>query len=140
MKKCNVFKGTLVLLTTVTLLSGCNKTEEEKKSEIEASEVTTEEEKKSEIEASEATTEKCEHLIVDFGNQTVIFKECEGYDISCISRLDSGLAKYTITDGNEVLLSGYTTEFNDYYTSHNTMNEIEQKAIDKGAYVYKLQK
>ena len=29
MKKCNVFRGTLVLLTSVTLLNGCAKTEKE---------------------------------------------------------------------------------------------------------------
>lgn len=51
------------------------------------------------------------------------------------------IAEYTIKDNNDTLLiSGYTTEFNDYTTSHNQVDEIEQKAIANGAYVYKLQK
>ena len=54
--------------------------------------------------------------------------------------MNSGLAKYSITDGDEVMLSGFTTEFNDYYTNHNQVDEIEQKAIENGAYIYKLQK
>lgn len=70
----------------------------------------------------------------------MIFKECKGYDISCIAQMNSGLAKYSITDGNEVMLSGFTTEFNDYYTNHNQVDEIEQKAIENGSYIYKLQK
>ena len=64
MKNCNIGRGIAVLLTATTILSGCTKTEEEKKTEIKTPEV---------------TTEECEHLIIDFGNQTVIFKECEGY-------------------------------------------------------------
>lgn len=123
MKSFNIGRGLAVLLTSTVLLSGCSKTEENKL----------------EIKTPEITTEECEHLIVDFGNQTVIFKECEGYEIYC--RSNSGLAEYTIKDNDDnLLISGYTTEFNDYTTSHNQVDEIEQKAIDNGAHVYKLQK
>lgn len=126
MKNCNIGRGIAVLLTSTILLGGCEKVEETKKEEIKTPEI---------------TTEECERLIVDFGNQTVIFKECEGYEIYCRAQTNSGLAEYTIKDNNDTLLiSGYTTEFNDYTTSHNQVDEIEQKAIDNGAYVYKLQK
>ena len=126
MKNCNIGRGIAVLLTSTVLLGGCGKVEETKKEEIKTSEI---------------TTEECEHLIVDFGNQTVIFKECEGYEIYCRAQINGGLAEYTIKDNNDTLLiSGYTTEFNDYTTSHNQVDEIEQQAIANGAYVYKLQK
>lgn len=125
MKKLNISRKIAVLLTTTTLLSGCT---------------TAPEEKKTETTPVETTTEECEHLIVDFGNQTVIFKECEGYEISCNAIRNSGLAKYTIKNKSEVLISGYTTQFNDYTTDHNQTDEIEKKAIENGAYVYKLQK
>ena len=125
MKKCNIGRGIAVLLTTTTLLSGCTKTEEEKKTEVKTSEV---------------TTEECEHIIVDFGNQTVIFKECEGYEIDCRRRTDGGITRYTITEDDVVLISGTTPEFNNYYANHTQVDEIEQKAIDNGAYIYKLQK
>lgn len=125
MKSFNIGRGLAVLLTSTVLLSGCSKTEENKL----------------EIKTPEITTEECEHLIVDFGNQTVIFKECEGYEIYCSSQTNSGLAEYTIKDNDDnILISGYTTEFNDYMTSHNQVDEIEERAIDNGAYVYKLQK
>lgn len=125
MKSFDIGRGLAVLLTSTVLLSGCSKTEENKL----------------EIKTSEITTEECEHLIVDFGNQTVIFKECEGYEIYCRSQTNSGLAEYTIKDNDDnILISGYTTEFNDYMTSHNQVDEIEERAIDNGAYVYKLQK
>lgn len=126
MKNCNIGRGIAVFLTSTVLLGGCGKVEETKKEEIKTPEI---------------TTEECEHLIVDFGNQTVIFKECEGYEIYCRAQTNSGLAEYTIKDNNDTLLiSGYTTEFNDYTTSHNQVDEIEQQAIANGAYVYKLQK
>lgn len=71
----------------------------------------------------------------------IITEECEGYEIYCRAQTNSGLAEYTIKDNNDTLLiSGYTTEFNDYTTSHNQVDEIEQQAIANGAYVYKLQK
>ena len=59
MKSFDIGRGLAVLLTSTVLLSGCSKTEENKL----------------EIKTPEITTEECEHLIVDFGNQTVIFKE-----------------------------------------------------------------
>ena len=125
MKSFDIGRGLAVLLTSTVLLSGCSKTEENKL----------------EIKTPEITTEECEHLIVDFGNQTVIFKEYEGYEIYCRSQTNSGLAEYTIKyNDDNILISGYTTEFNDYMTSHNQVDEIEERAIDNGAYVYKLQK
>ena len=59
MKNCNIGRGIAVLLTSTVLLGGCGKVEQTKKEEIKTPEI---------------TTEECEHLIVDFGNQTVIFK------------------------------------------------------------------
>lgn len=125
MRNCNIGRGIAVLLTATTLLSGCTKATEEKKTEI---------------KTTETTTEECEHLIVDFGNQTVIFKECEGYEITCTARKNSGLAEYIVKNEDAILISGYSTEFNDYTTNHNQIDTIEQKAVDNGAYVYKLQK
>ena len=113
-------RGLAVLLTSTILLSGCT---DSGKTEV------------------ETTQEVCNHLIIDFGDQTVIFKECEGYEIYCKGPKNGGIAKYTIGDnGDNILISGYTTEFNYYTASHNQVDEIEEKAIDDGAYVYKSQK
>lgn len=121
MKKCNVFRGTLVLLTSVTLLSGCTKTEKENRNK---------------------DLEECQHLIVDFGNQPVIFRECEGYDIGTKGTLKGGMIKYVIRYNDKTLTDSITSDFHRYDFNHNQnqIDEIEQKAIDKGAYVYKLQK
>lgn len=121
MKKCNVFRGTLVLLTSVTLLSGCAKTEKENRNK---------------------DLEECQHLIVDFGNQPVIFRECEGYVIGTKGTLKGGMIKYVIRYNDKTLTEGLTPDFHLYDFNHNQnqIDEIEQKAIDKGAYVYKLQK
>ena len=85
-------RGLAVLLTSTILLSGCT---DSGKTEV------------------ETTQEVCNHLIIDFGDQTVIFKECEGYEIYCKGPKNGGIAKYTIGDnGDNILISGYTTEFN----------------------------
>lgn len=126
MKNCKITSSIAILLTATTLLSGCTKSVEE--------EMTTE------LATPETTTEECTHLIVDFGNQTVVFKECEGYDIGYTIRRTSSLLSYNISKDEKELISGYATEYNLYNATHEQVSEIEQQAIENGAYVYKIQK
>ena len=75
-------------------------------------------------------------MIVEFGGQPVIFKECEGYDID--SYCTSYAMYYEIRKDGNVLIDGNSKIGHDYFANHNEISEIEVKAIEKGAYLYKL--
>ena len=126
MNRVQIFAEIAALATTVTLLSGCSG-----KSSTVSTENTG-----SEQSATSTENKDCEHLIVNFGNQTVIFRECEGYEIDFFGRLDGGIASYDIISDGDILMSGYTSEV----SNHEQVEEIEQEAIENGAYVFKLQK
>lgn len=130
MNRVQIFAEIAALATTVTLLSGCSG-----KSSTVSTENTG-----SEQSATSTENKDCEHLIVNFGNQTVIFRECEGYEIDFFGRLDGGIASYDIISDGDILISGDTSEYNDYVTNHEQVEEIEQEAIENGAYVFKLLK
>ena len=118
MKKLKVFKSTLALTTAVgiTLLSGCLS--------------------KNEKQNNEEENVMCQHLIVEFGGQPVIFKECEGYDIE--ASVSSYAMYYEIKKEDNILITGVSKSGNYYETNHEDVDKIEEKAIEKGAYVYKL--
>ena len=126
MNRVQIFAEIAALATTVTLLSGCSG-----KSSTVSTENTG-----SEQSATSTENKDCEHLIVNFGNQTVIFRECEGYEIDFFGRLDGGIASYDIISDGDILMSGYTSEV----SNHEQVEEIEQEAIENGAYVFKLLK
>ena len=128
MNRVQIFAEIAALATTVTLLSGCSG-----KSSIVSTENTG-----SEQSATSTENKDCEHLIVNFGNQTVIFRECEGYKLDLQGNY--GSIVYKIISDGDILISGDTSEYNDYVTNHEQAEEIEQEAIENGAYVFKLLK
>ena len=119
MKNLKICKRSLALTTAlgITLFSGCSKHNDDKS-----------------IDTKEEKT-FCEHLIVNFGAQSVIFKECEGYNV--FFNRSKGSTYYEVSQDNNLLISGYTYSVNYYTTTHEAIDEIEEMAIEKGAYVYK---
>ena len=140
MNRIQIFAGIAALATSAVLFSGCSGESKTASTENTGSEqsVTSTENTGSEQSVTSTENKDCEHLIVNFGKQTVIFRECEDYRINC-SRIE-GTATYSIVDDGEFLISGITSEFNHYVTKHEQVEEIEQEAIENGAYVFKLQK
>ena len=130
MNRMQIFAGIATLATTITLLSGCSGESKNASTENTGSEQS----------ATSTENKDCKHLIVNFGNQTVIFRACEGYRINCSASKSGGTANYSIISDGEYLISGFTSEYNNYVTNHEQVEEIEQEAIENGAYVFKLQK
>ena len=130
MNRMQIFAGIATLATTATLLSGCSGESKNASTENTGSEQS----------ATSTENKDCEHLIVNLGNQTVIFRECEGYGINCSANKNGGTATYSIIDDGEYLISGFTSEYNGYVTNHEQVEEIEQEALENGAYVFKLLK
>ena len=119
MNRMQIFAGITVLATTVALFPGCS-------GEIQTA-------------STENTgSEECNHIIINFGNQPVIFRECEGYtfDLHGIN----GCVDYKIISDGDILIYGSASDYNYYLTDHEQVEEIEQEAIENGAYVFKLQK
>lgn len=118
MKNLKICKRALALTTAlgITLFSGCSKNNDDKPSDVKEEKL-------------------CEHLIVNFGGQSVIFRECEGYDV--FFNRSKGSTYYDVSQDNNLLISGYSYSVNYYTTTHETIDEIEEMAIEKGAYVYK---
>ena len=142
MNRMQIFAGITVLATSAVLFSGCSGESQTASTENTGSEqsATSTENTGSEQSATSTENKDCEHLIVNFGNQTVIFRECEGYRINCSASKSGGTANYSIISDGEYLMSGYTSEYNRYVSNHEQVEEIEQEAIENGAYVFKLQK
>jgi len=77
----------------------------------------------------------CEHLVLNFG-EPVIFKECEGYKIklSYEDETDKSVVTYKIYKGNEIIVTGKTTESHIYNGMHEYLDEIESEKVK----VYKI--
>lgn len=117
MKNLKLGKRGLALFTAACLLTGCG-----------ASEVSKSEEPEKE--------KKCFHLIINYGNEPVLFKECEGYDITY--SIFRGTISYSIIDDSNTILSGSSSNYNIYEANHSYVDEIEEQVIENGGYVYKL--
>ena len=128
MNRMQIFAGITVLATSVVLFSGCSG----------ESQTASTENTGSEQSATSTENEDCNHLIVNFGNQTVIFRECEGYKLDL--RGIYGCIDYKIISDGDILIYGSASDYNYYLTDHKQVEEIEQEAIENGAYVFKLQK
>lgn len=119
MKNLKVNKKFLIVATVLgmSLVSGCDKKETE------------------EIPIEEAVEDI--HLITyNTDGGAIIFRECEGYDVR--GNYKSGIFYYNIYYNNESILSGATSSCQ--VSLHEYIQELEQRAIEKGAYVYKLNK
>lgn len=125
MKNKKIYKKSLLLATIgATLLTGCSSDSDKNIEELE-------------------TKTDCEHLIIYYGDQPVIYKECESYDIFTKRQGYSSMLYYDIkTNNNETITSGNTINYHYYYVDHNNnqIDEMEEKAVEKGAHVYTLKK
>lgn len=119
MKNLNLCKRALAFLTVagITLLSGCAESAQKGKKTVDDL--------------------WCTHAIIRFGDQYVIFRECDGFEIS--TRSGKGTSGYYIyqDDLKEPIISGGTTDLNICnVTDHTVIDPIEEKAIEEGAIVY----
>jgi len=121
MKNINIGRGIAVLLTSTLLLGGCSSTEQA-------------------IEEEREAIDNCSHVIVNFGNQTIIFKECEGQDDFDVNILMGNSVYFTVDDETGNVLAGRSYDYTSYSTDHRLTNEMEQKLVEEGAQVYKITK
>lgn len=122
MKNMNIGRGTAALLASTILLGGCSSTEQTKK--------------------YHRPEDNCSHIIVNFGNQTTIFKECEGQevqgDFDLSIHVTDDYAKFMINGETGSILIGKSSDYTSYYTDHQLTNEMEKKLVEDGAKVYKI--
>lgn len=126
----------ILALTSATIFSGCTGKQNNNSKEEKAVKHDT---KKEEKKISEHT-----HLTIDFGNQQLIFRECED-DIDIIvseNKFNSNVS-YDIYDENDnLILEGRTGNHNVFYINNNieeeNAREIEKILIKKGAKVHQL--
>lgn len=118
MKNLKIYKKAIALTTIVgiTLFSGCSSSNQQKN--------------------NGEVNSVCHHMIVEFGDQPVIFRECDGYDIEYYNY--KGDITYKVSYDDETLINGSSNKTNYYEAIHSLTDEIEEQAIEKGAYVYKL--
>lgn len=128
----------LIALSSATIFSGCTgKTKNETKND-----------KKIEKEVEDETKKiiEHEHLIINFGNQQLIFRECEDdIRIGLSGNKYTSSTFYNIYDNNNnVILEGRTSNLNIFYINNRieeeNVREIENELIEKGAKVYQLKK
>ena len=112
MKNLNIYKRTLALVTSASmlLLSGCSGGTNNTK----------------DISKQGRQDEYCLHFTVYFEDKPVTFKACDGYDVNYEGDLKGGLMKYGVSkDGNSIIRNNsYTSNFNAYYVNHNNADEI----------------
>lgn len=118
MKNLKICKKIIALTTAagVTLFSGCSNSNHQKNNE--------------EVNLT------CHHMIVEFGGQPVIFRECEGYDLEV--SYTSYAMYYEIKKDDNIIIDGNSKNGHDYVANHEDIDKIEEQAIENGAYVYKL--
>lgn len=123
MKKFKYYKTLVTLVTagTLSIASGCGKKEN---SDLTPTPTPTYEK------------QSCEHLIVSFGEESILFKECEGYTIEVDRYGQAGSAVYEISDEDgSIFFEGVTDSYNLYATTHEYSEELENNVK-----VFKLQK
>lgn len=118
MKNLKIYKRVLALTNAIgiILFSGCSSSNQQKE--------------------NEEVNSTCNHMIVEFGGQPVIFRECEGYDIHV--KYTSYAMFYEVYEDDNIIIDGYSKSGHYYVAKYEDINEIEEMAIEKGAYVYKL--
>ena len=123
MKNLTFYKSVVAFVTigTMTLFSGCSSNTSN--TNVSTDENTYQEEK---------YDEGCNHLIVYFGNESVTFKECEGFKITSSSGATSGRCSYDIKKDGKTVFTGITNQYNDYIVNHNIADQLfENESIQK---------
>ncbi len=126
----------LFALASATILSGC--TAQKKKDEKQKVKVEQEQEEKQFFEH--------QHLIIPFGNQQLIFRECEN-DIEITFsyyKYSSRTDYYIKNSAKEYILKGSTNDYHIFDVTNQLEEEntrgVENELIEKGAKVYQLKK
>lgn len=111
-------KKTLTLLTigSLSLLSGCTMEEQGELSQLF-------------IDVLDRLN-GCTHLTVFFQNETITFKECEGYSISSYFTGNNEL-NYSIYLNEILIIDGKTTFYNKYDVYHENIENIEDLEKEK---------
>ena len=126
----------LFALTSTTILSGCTA---QKKND---------EKKNVKVEQEQEEKKFCEHqhLVIPFGNQQFIFRECEN-DIKITfyyNKVNSAIDYYIKNSDKENILEGRTNDYHIFDIDNQLEEEntrgIEKELIEKGAKVYQLKK
>ena len=119
--KVNKVLVTLGMALGVTLVSSCGKNVEDK-----------------EVIHNNVHT----HLYITVGDETIVFKECEGYKIDTFQNTYRSTVSYEIstsTDG--ILFDGKTNNYNLIYTDHSNTDSIEEFIeANENVKVYTLEK
>jgi len=145
MKNLNVRKNIAMLASVIGMTvvcgitAGCSKKSDEEslsQNEIVKEEPVLETPKQGKIT-------RWEHLIIPFSNVDVIFRECDGLSIT-VNENRTGCIHYYVSDSeqNSIIKYGSTQTYNYYATGeedHDEILKIEEKAIENGAYVYKIE-
>lgn len=148
MKNMKIYKRAtaLALATSITLLTGCTGQLEES-AEVQQPKETVKPVEfylSGEQEKLQPTDEKHIHLIVYFGAQAIILRECEGYSLfnsvgGYVDAIDGELSYRLVIDNNDYFVVGNTDNYHCYYSNHgDSIEEIENLAIEKGAKVLKI--
>ena len=114
MKNLKMYKRALAILTasTLVLMNGCGKSEDEKK---------------------EPKIESCKHVTIYFEEEPVTFKECEGYIVDSYTVYKEGCLSYNIYKDNKLIIkNGYSNQYNEYEVYHEYADEIiKNESVEK---------
>jgi len=111
MKKLKIYKSAIALLTatSILLLSGCSSSKK-----------------------SEDKSTLCKHATIYFGDESLTFKECEGYEIDVEYLSYKSRILYDIKQEGKEIVSGATATFNVFDVNHDNADKmIENKSIKK---------
>ena len=118
MKNLKIYKSALAFATatSIFLLSGCISSNSNNDNK----------------EKTKNKEELCTHLTVYFEDKPVTFKECEGYDVSTKRFGSSSEIEYDIEKDGKDIISGITTNYNNYHAYHSVADEIlNQESVQK---------
>ena len=112
----NISKKTLALMTicSLTLLNGCTKEDKEELSKLFVNTIN--------------KPKGCEHLTILFQDETITFKECDGYSISSYYNENHDL-NYSIYLDGTIITDGTTTFYNKYNVYHEDIEKLENDKI-----------
>ena len=110
----NISKKTLMTICSLTLLSGCTKQVNKELSDLVINAID--------------PPDACTHLTVLFNNETITFKDCDGYHISTYYNNNYDL-NYNIYLDGILIADGKTTFYNNSNVYHENIKELSSEKI-----------
>ena len=83
------------------------------------------------------------HLYVNVGDATIVFKECEGYNMLLYPLANRSAVKYEIVDEeNNQIISGYASDYFAVTTDHTHTDDMEEFIVanNENVKIYTLNK